>query len=333
MMNKTISQSEKLDVFLALATTFKEQQKDSNSSLNSFSQALNGNDRQLFQQKLNKFNSLDEKKKQVWQTFWLEKIKQRSKTLRLDETIHPEQIAEVLKHEPFLVQVLIQEKLPDILADKVATVLQNQPLLSVVKKKAHHKKVELPKPNKKVLSLIRQIFLDNFVAFEDLYKPLDIDRLDTKKLGNFIWKIGIREIAIFCRGIKTKEDLANFLKDFEEEQTKEILLKISNLRDIQVARVTKTESLINEIFLLENEPSNRIRCLGLRLISISFINRDKNAQQYTIQKLPIEIGNILRANILTSTNEYNELKSDRKRIYEEFGNEILLLATEFLEDI
>ena len=336
-MIKKISTTEKLDIILALELHFQESfknQKPPNEEINLKFSALKEKEGSELEKKTAGFNLLDPEKKRIWQKLWMEKIRQRGRTQRLDETIHPEQIAEILKNEPFIVQVIIQEKLPDILVDQVATILQDEKLINFVQRKTISKNnVYIPRPKKQVLSLVRQEFLSNFVAFEDLYQTFDLDKLSPKKLGNFIWMVGIREIAIFCRKIKTKEDLAKFLTEFDEAQTKEIVREIGQLARLTPLRVARAENLIKEIFLEEQTSPERIRCLGLRILAMVLSHRDYSSQKFTIQKLPVEIGKILRSNIITSEKEFSGLTGAEKAVYQEFNSEVLELASIFLKDL
>jgi hypothetical protein len=335
-MSEKISNSEKLDIFLALEIHFKGRSDPPENKIREFhfrNWPVASEVRMNLEKKTARFNLLNKEKKEIWQTLWIEKIKKRGQTKRLDETIHPEQIARVLKDEPLMVLLIIQEKLPDLLVNQVANILQNQELITFLQKKTISKKnVFIPAPGKEILALVRQRFLNNFVAFEDLYQTFEVDKLSPQKLGNFIWNLGIREIAIYCRKIKTKEDLANFLTDFEEGQKKEIVAEIRNLRQIAPIRVRRAENLINEIFLLERFPDEKIRGLGLRVLSTALSQRDTYSQNFTIQKLPVEIGNTLRKSIFTSVREFADLTNPEKAVYLEFNAEIFDLASEFLKD-
>lgn len=337
-MNFSISKSEKLDIFLALATFYKFETKaeiQSNKSvvnqidlaLNSLS-AMDDKELEILRERAKKLRNLSEEKQQLWQTFWLEKLRNRGLTSRLDENIHPEHIAEILLAEPLSVRTLIYEKLPKPLAKLITEIFakDNKNIAEIISIDKGRKMI----PDK-ISRVIREKFLSNFVSFENIYKPNAVDKLTAEKLQMFIWKLGVRETAISCRGIKTKENLAVFLKPFDEIVTKEIAIKITELEEINPLRVLRSETIVAEVFENIEDSDEKLTHLGLELLAICLIMRDETAKQFTIQKLPIVQSEKLKGFIDEYEAKYSQSDNQKREIFEELGREVLELAEDFVE--
>ncbi len=317
-MNRKISQSEKIDIFLALAIGYSSENVPENIFENL--SALSREDLNQLKERFYKFESLSAEKKKLWLTFWIEKLKNRGKTLRLDENIHSEHIAEVLKVEPFTVQKLIFDKLPESKVEDIKNIIPD---------KAENQKIPKPTvsknlPVEEISEIVRERFLSNFVAFENVYKPKEIDELKREKLYEFIHKLGIRETAISCRGIKTKENLAVFLKPFQPETTKQIALKIKELEEINPLRVLRSEKIVSEIFQGVGDYKEKLKELSLRLLACAFVSRDETSKKYTAMKLTVSDGE----RFLSFTEQFE----NDTGFYLEFGDEILELAKNFKEN-
>ena len=223
-MNIAISKSEKLDIFLALAMFHNVEigSIDTNVSetdridkvLETFS-SMKKSDYETLKERAKRYEKLEPNKQKVWQTFWMEKLRGLGQTRKLDEHIHPEHIAKVLNNESIPVRDLIYRKLPKDIQNKIKSLIPDS--------KDFSKKTKVTKktlPTEEVWLIVRKAFLSNFIAVEDIYKSNDLDHLSINQLETFIWDLGVRETAISCRGIKTKENLAVFLKPFDEHTTK-----------------------------------------------------------------------------------------------------------------
>ncbi len=336
-MERLISKSEKLDIFLALATFYEfkvEGENDSQPKKDQITQAVESltaieqSDLKLLKKKVKRFESLSKERQKTWQTFWLEKLRNRGQTMRLDENLHAEHLADVLLKEPKNVCVMILQNLPLEVAKAV--------LILLPKGIANEKFVENPKskkrlPTEEMFLLMRRKFLSNFTAFENIYKPNAIDKLSAKELEYFSRSVGIREIAIMCRGIATKENLAVFLKPFDENLTKEIAFKIKEFEEIEPERVVLSENFFGDIYAegvnLENSPE----LLGLRLIALTLFRREKNAQQYSGQKLPLKIFDKFATFLLEFENRYDSSNAQVRKHFNKIGTEIVELASSFKE--
>lgn len=336
-MKESISRSERLDIFLALATFYKFDTKDKGKvasddseidlSLLSMS-ALDEKDLNIIKDRAKRFESLSSEKQKAWQTFWLEKLRNRE-TTRLDENLHSAHIVQALIEEPQTIQSMIYSNLPDSLAKKVSELLP-EITQKTDNAKISEKAVNLPVDE--ISTIVRNKFLSNFVAFENIYKPNDLDDFSPDQLEEFIWKLGIREIAISCRGIKTKENLAVFLKPFNETNTREIAVKITELEKIEANRVVISEKIVNETFRLVEDSKKRIENLGLQLLAMTLIFRDYNAKKYTSQKLPIDVSKIIENFTEQFEMQYKLANQSIRNQFNELGKEIQNIAAEYKEE-
>ncbi len=328
-MEKSISQSERLDIFLALATYYEGGQETGElvsppeSIETGVLRSLSAMDKQelnILKSRIRRFEILSNEDQKVWQAFWLEKLKNRGHTNRLDANIHPERIAEVLKKESVSVCKLIFSNLPQQLAEKVKNLLEQ-----TIGGENEYGLNELP--IEEVSLIVRNKFLSNFISFEDIYKPNVIDELPANELENFIRNLGIREIAITCRGMKTKENLAIFLKPFNEKNTKEIVVKLTGLGDFTSKRVVYSEKFIRQSFEEISDANERIQEIGKQLLAVTFVHRTFNDKQFTIQKLPLKKGAELSDTMVQMASAEAEVSSQ----FTQITAEILESADNFKE--
>ena len=334
-MSVAISKSEKLDIFLALAMFHMDEvdeladdyfaPKRVNKVLESFS-SMDNSDQEALKERAQRFEKLEPNKQKVWQTFWMEKLRGLGQTRKLDENIHPEHIAEVLENESSIVRTLIYQKLPEEVQDEITELIPDSKDFSKNENIANE-----PLPTEEIWLVIRKAFLSNFIAVEDIYKSNDLDHLSIKQLEKFVWDLGVRETAISCRGIKTKENLAVFLKPFDERTTKEIANKIKGLEDIDPNRVVRSETIVRESFQAEEAFENKLIDLGLQLLSITLVQRDNNAKQYTTQKLPKETSKKLKKFIDQFEIQFEFTDQNKRAQFEELAAEINELAVKFKE--
>ncbi|MEZ5307621.1 MAG: hypothetical protein R2684_10800 [Pyrinomonadaceae bacterium] len=238
------------------------------------------------------FQGLDSRQRAMWMAAWRERLRNRGLTKRLDPSVHPEQIAQILKDEPRAIRRIIESNLPDEIAEKVAIVLQSNSLYSFVKKaqKGSHDAINV---DERLLSAVRLKFLSNFTAFEDLHAPTSYDRFKTRDLGNFIWQLGIREIAIVSRGIKKKEQLAGFLNQFNESAAKAIARAMADFSDIGLERVKQSENRLKELFRSTTDSDERVRGSGMAIFAEAMSVRPGRDCRFSLQKLPVEVANDL----------------------------------------
>lgn len=334
-MENAISKSEKLDIFLALATFYGLDSDDSNKSESDRDtilraieplSAIGKNDLKKLKRKVKRFENLSSERRQVWQTFWLEKLRNRGQTKRLDENIHPEHIAEILKKEPQTVCEMILTHLPHELSKELIKIA---PSIKLPK----HNSLVGGLPTEETAAVVRKHFLSNFVALEDIYKPNALDKLSPDQMMKFVWFLGVRETAILCRGISTKENLAVFLKPFNEEVTKEIALNIKELEDIAPERVAVSENIFGDEFSGKSDYVKILKHIGLKLLIVTLIKREKNVRRYCLQKFRKEIAVYFKKFLMDMDAAYETLDTNERNRLDEIGNEIVELSNRYAEEI
>ncbi len=321
-MIQNISQSERLDILLILALTFKRNlgksaEQTSVKLVNESFAALSAEDLEILQSRAALFDSLSVKEQKIWQAGWLDKIRRRGKPSRLDEQINPAQVTEVLRNETKAVQELILRYLPVNLSGQVALELGLKSGSSMLPK-ARHQPV-----NNKIVALVRQKFLSHFVALEDIYEQTEADKLSIRELAKFIRQLGVRETAIACRGISSKESLAVFLGRFNESDAKEIAEYITELEKIKPFWVAEADKLVRQTLERDFQPDDLLQSLGLQLLASGFVRREATAQKYTAQKMSPNESEKWLAYLQKSTEDFSSASTDerlrlekRQRIFE-----------------
>ncbi len=319
-MMKSISQSEKADILLALAMLFEknfaaaEERETAKSALElaekSFS-ALNREDFENLKSRAALIDALTEENRENWRQGRLEKIRRRGLSKRLDENINPSQIVEVLSREPKAIQILILRNLPPDLSRRVSLYLD---LNFVPEDKTNGKLI-----SEEIVAPVRNKFLAHFIALEDVYEPDELDRFAFDELENFTRHLGLREVAIACRGISSKETLAAFLNSFEEEDAREIAGYITELERIRPFWVAQADELVRQSWSADLPPAKVIRKIGLKILAAAFVLRDETKCDYAAQKLPVlDVKNWKRLiNIgkkkYFSADEEDKLRLDKRR--------------------
>jgi hypothetical protein len=284
-MIRTISQSERLDILLALALVFRRPEEDAAPQQTaaqlvaekSFS-ALSARDLEILKTRAALFDRLPPQNQQLWQAFWLDKIRRRGRSVRLDEHINPLQTAEILRAEPRTIQLLILRNLAPDARNEVAARLGVEKILETSEPDA-------PTPTAEIVAIVRQKFLSYFVALEDVYEPNAIDKFTIAELSEFVQTLGIRETATACRAISSKETLAAFLNRFDEENAREIVRHITEMETVEQFWVIQAEKLLREIWNPALKADELLRILGLKLLATAMFERDETAIRYTLQKL------------------------------------------------
>lgn len=299
-MIRTISQSERLDILLALALVFRRseeaaEQTAAQLSDKSFS-ALSSRDLETLQNRAALFDRLPPENRQLWQSFWLDKIRRRGRSVRLDEHINPLQMAEVLQSEPAAIQLLILRNLPPDASREIAAQTGIESISEVTERDAQT-------PTAEIVAIVRQKFLSYFVALEDVYEPSELDKFTTSELSGFVQTLGVRETATACRAISSKETLAAFLNRFDEETARQIVHYITEMEKVKQFWVIQAEKLLRETWNSALKTEDLLRVLGLKLLATAMFERDETAFRYTAQKLAPPEAQML-------SNYVNEIKNN-----------------------
>lgn len=313
---KTISQAEKTDLLLALAVAFERNFAKSENRENvlsarelvekSFS-AMSVETFDLLKTRAEMVDNLADEARENWHEIRLEKIRGRGRAKRLDENVNPSHIVEVLTRETFAVQTLILQNLPPDLSRRIALYMD---LNFFPGSKTNSKKV-----NDEILELVRKKFLSKFIALEDLYEPDALDKFSVDELENFIRHLGLREIAIACRGIASKETLAAFLNRFDEQDAREIALYITELDKIRPFWVAQADALVRKSWNADLSPAKVIKKIGFKLLATAFVLRDETKFNYAAQKLSIrEVKNWQRLVNVSRKKYFAADENDRQRL-------------------
>ncbi len=314
----TISQAEKIDLLLTLALAFDKKFEGSNNSENvqnlresvenSFD-AMNREDLVALKLRAEFIDNLPFENRELWQSVWLDKLRRRGRAIRLDENINPSHIVKVLSREPKSIQNLILRNLPADLSRRISLYLD----LSF---ESNENAVQTDLPiNEEIIALVRHKFLANFIALEDIYEPDDLDMFSFDELEKFIRQLGLREIAVACRGINSKETLAAFLNRFDENDTREIAHFITELDKIRPFWVAQADALVRKSWSADLAPEKVIKKIGIKILAIVFAVRDQTRRRYLAQKLSIrEVKNWHRLVNLSEKKYHSATVEDRVRL-------------------
>jgi hypothetical protein len=276
---------------------------------------LNAEDFEVLKERAALLDNSSEEERAAWRDSKLERIRLRGIAARFDENINPSHIVEVLSREPFAIQTLILRNLPSNLSRRLALYLDL---------KFSPEDGSLPADlNGEIVALVRQSFLSNFIALEQIYEPDELDKFSADEMERFIRHLGLREVAIACRGINSKETLAAFLNRFGEEDVREIALYITELDRIRPFWVAQADELVRRSWSPDLAPAKVIEKIGFSLLTTAFAVRDKTKCDYAAQKLSIrEVGNwqkmirLARKNYFSADEEEKMRLDKRRRIIE-----------------
>ncbi len=315
---KTISQAEKTDILLALAMAFEKKRASAEDgetakpvvelAEETFG-ALNAEELAALRARAALLDNLTPENRETWREIRLEKARGRGLSRRLDANLNPSHIVEILSREPETVQRLILKNLPPDLSRRIALYMDLRFLPSDGAAK------NARQINEEIVALVRQKFLSAFLALEDIYDPDELDRFSVDELESFIRHLGLREIAIACRGINSKETLAAFLNRFDEEDAREIALYLTELDKIRPFWVAQADALVRKSWNEDLAPAKVIKKIGFKLLATAFVERDETKSDYAAQKLPFrEVKNFRRLVRIAKKKYRTAGEEDRVRI-------------------
>ena len=335
-MIESISKTEKSDVLLALALAFEKKLNEGKTEkpaqtasqlIDKFSAVFSAEDSRRLKSRAEFFDRLAPEKRKIWQRARLDKIRRRGLADRLDGNVHPQQIAEILNREPKTIQLLILKNLPAKLSRKIAAYLSTKPSENEFSSENANLNLSV---SDEIVNLIRNNFVSNFVALEDVFDLTEIDKISIQKLNDFIRHLGIRETAIACRGISSKETLAAFLNRFDEENAKEIAENITELENVKLVWVERADRLLRKTLENQFQPESLLRSLGFKILAISFVRRDWAARKYTAQKMmPFEAESWFEL-LEESEREYQATTENERTILDRSRRIVERLAAKFI---
>lgn len=290
---KKLSSAEKVDILLVLALAFQqkfnenapaENKRKTIGELAETLSAINEDDFRAIRKRAAFFDELPEENLKFWQEIQLDKLRRRGRATLLDENINPAHIAETLSREPKAIQSLILKNLPAELSARIIKYLEIYFSITDLEKAFPENKRAI---NPKIIALVKRKFLANFVAFEDIYEPQAIDKFSVTELENFIQHLGLRETAIACRGIGSKEALAAFLNRFGQAEAREIAFYMTELENVKPFWVSQADEIVRRSWRDDFPPEKVLRKIGFKLLAIAFTGRSEKSRQYTAQKLSV----------------------------------------------
>lgn len=331
---KSLSQAEKTDVLLTLALAFEKKFSEVGETAEAkpLSQLVESNFSTMPAEQLEALRSraafLDELPAEnlaLWQSVWLDKLRRRGKAIRLDENINPAHLVNVLSREPRTIQVLILRNLPADLSRRIALYLDlnydTDDISGQIGKQIHSE----------IVAHIRKTFLANFVALEDVSEPNDLDRFSVMEITNFVRQISLREMAIACRGISSKETLAAFLNRFDEEDAREIAKYLTELEKVRPFWVAQADELVRQTWRTDLQADKLLRKLGLKLLAIAFVERDQTAKDYTSQKLTTRDSRRWKKFVKEYEKQFQNGTAEEKIVLEKRRKMLEKLAAKFIQ--
>ncbi len=224
---------------------------------------------------------LSDSKRKEWLGRWIDNIRRRGRAVKLDPNVHPEQVAKILRKEPHAIRRHIFDSLPPELRDEAAFLLHDD-------EDIHDTSSEYSSaiPPDEIIELVKDRFLSNFVQTESIHDADSIDQLSSTDLPEFIHQLGLREIAVACRGINSKEALASFFCRFAEDDAKAIAIYLSTMEKVDSAWVASADGLVKRAWNRRLRTRQILHMIGLELLASAFAQRTDTAIRNTAQKLP-----------------------------------------------
>lgn len=282
----TLSIEEKADALIALSIVFDrasrsaaEPEKRVSAIVDGSLRALGPQKRERVLERARRIGSLSAEHRQQWLGTWIENIRRRGRSTKLDPQINAEQISNVLRSEPRSIRRTILNYLPPDLAAEVELSLGPD---AGIDGEQNGIKTDLPEA---IVDVVKARFLANFVQFESVCDANAVDALSVDDLRHFVRTLGLREIAVACRGIRSKEKIAAFLCRFAEEDAKAIAMYLSGLDAVEPGWVSAADRMVQRIWKRRLRPHQIVHKIGLELLACAFIERSDTAIGYTSQKL------------------------------------------------
>ncbi|HEY0078935.1 MAG TPA: hypothetical protein VGB73_09845 [Pyrinomonadaceae bacterium] len=338
-------QDERIDTLLALSLTFEMagagepsrtaaaqaaflEEQSGASNLQTLSQfaLLHEADRQQVAAQLAQYKKLSRDARQRWLSHVLVNINPDHATPHLDLHIHPLQIVEALREETTQIQKLILRQLPARLAEACADALDlstrqeragnipRQPSAFKAAFKADEAaSASTPgdstpdKPHRqKLLKIIHRSFNERFVSSFQLPSPTELELLARPDLTRLFRALGVREMAIACRGEQQAGNIAQIWRRFPPEDMRVFAEQMATFDEIEPRRIALAEEIIEEALEVSPDTVAALDYTGLRLLSFVLRTRDALSVNYTLQKLAPEQAHYLRRMLSRSSSHADD---------------------------
>jgi hypothetical protein len=282
-------------------------QRQEPANLTGFSAALPEKERQEFESRSRWYGQLQAAEQEQWLTSTLGRARANSSRALaiVDENLHPSHVIEALRSETHPIQSLVLKNLPPTLAEQVASALSNgQPVKQADEPSGQpgHSPLERgsgraagASPDDRIVAVIRRTFLSRFVFAGMLRNPTPLDLFTSVELARFVRLLGVREIAIACRGNSAVESVASFLRRFPAEDAQAISEYFQALEMLEPARLAFAERVVSAAMNQHPAAPALIDHLGIMLLALVMSEREPLMLAYTAQKLPVIIaGELLK---------------------------------------
>lgn len=328
----TISLEERADALIALSIVFDRGFPQSNgtepdrpiSELVSESlRSLNSIRRENIIERAKRVESLSGLQRQRWLGRWIDNVRRRGRTTKLDQHINAEHIVNALKKEPHPIRRSVLNYLPPDLSSKVDQLLDPDIGIHSANNEISN---DLP-PD--IIEAVKRGFLDNFVQIESICDANALDELSVEVLRQFVRVLGLREIAVACRGIKSKEKIAAFLCRFAEEDAKSIAAYLSKLDQVEPVWVSIADRTVQRLWNRRLRPHQILHKIGLELLACAFAERSDTATRYTLQKLSLRDSRRWEKMIFFCRELLNDPDTRMADIERKRADMIVLMASKF----
>ncbi len=286
-----LSSQERADALIALSIVF-DGQVSSDGAIKSGSsvsdvvkdslRGLHSSKSERILERVSYVESLSGVHRQQWLGRWIDNLRRRGRSSKLEHQVNPEHIVRALKNEPHPVRRNILNYLPTDLRSRLVELpsTESSDLLNV----------DLSDdPPAEILDVIKHRFLANFAQAESISDFNAIDELTTDEFQHFVRALSLREIAVACRGIRSREKIAAFLCRFAEDDAKTIARHLSSLDEVEPIWVSVSDRTVRRLWNRRLRPHMVLHKIGLELIACAFAERSGTAIRYASQKMSYRV--------------------------------------------
>ena len=324
-MQESNLKNQKLDIFFALQTLFQKEFGTVIPDL--FDKFLTDSEKHYFELINSNYSSLSPEEKSLWEKSQFAVIKQRGRIRKLDKRINFEHLAEFIRIEPLPVKLFILKNISQEKANKIIDYLNiNDQIRNFQKNPAY-------KPNTDLLKIIKKSFISTFAIYENIVSPTKFDEFDGVIIEKLVFNLGLREIAIACRGLGFIENLATVMRKFGDNNARLIAGLMKDFSDIPPHRTAFADNNIQDFFSADSIPDEIISIVGLKVLALILADEEQPRIDYTKLKLPYlwskkfdDFLALEKENLLTIPEEEKDLRLRLKQ-------DILADANRFLAEL
>jgi hypothetical protein len=289
-------QQERVDTLFALACAFSQPADVSGIGAGWLSRG--SNHAHLLGQRAAWHAALAAEEQTRWVTETLGRIRSslRDDLLRLDQHVHPSQVAAALEIEPLRIQQLVLRHLPQGLAESTAGLL-GPDFRHLERLETDPEQDRAHAVHQHVVSIVKRNFLSRFVCASALRCLTPFDLLSTIQLTELQWMLGIRETAIVAGTIKNSAKLAGFLRRFATNDAQVISRQIAGARAISYERLSLAKMTMRRAIRKGLGSKDLLDQIGLQSLAMALAVGTPERAHHTAQKLPVETAHTLLSHV------------------------------------